>query len=265
MTIKRVLIFTIFVFSGFVTSVFSQFLNSKPVIEVPKGESRTFMLTNEIGLYFCGETNQHNTARYQGLSFLTEEFLEDLLIEVGGKPLDRSQAQATLYPDSLKRVYPQFGLTETITLTDSLPALILRLESSKRYLLKFTPLVSGSRRYRDFNISWDEDEKILFISRRNQLVENDGKRTISTIGIFSYPLADFFDGEFGSAGLQQPTNKFNCVAAGELHTMLDGKALLIVILGDTKKEITTMRNKILNKWHIKFEAPKTQIEGIRKI
>jgi len=265
MRIRHVLISFMLTILGFVSTGVAQQANSKPVIEVPAGESRTFMLTNDIGLYFCGETNQHNTARYQGLSYLTEEFLEDLLIEVGGKPLDRSQAKTTLFPDSLKRVYSSLDLTETVTLPDSLPALIFRLESSKRYLLKIVPLISGSRRLRDFNINWDANEKILFVSRRNQLVQNDKNRLISMMGIFSYPLADFFDAEFGTVPPQRKTLKFNSVQAGELNTMLDGRALLIIILGDTKKGITALRNKILNKWHIEFEAPKIQIEGIRKI
>ncbi|NOZ60065.1 MAG: hypothetical protein GXO74_00135 [Calditrichaeota bacterium] len=265
MTIRRALISFMLTIFGLVSTSIAQQRESKPVIEVPVGESRTFMLSNDIGLYFCGETNQHNTARYHGLSFLTEEFLEDLLLEIGGKPLDRGQAKTTLYPDSLKRFYSQLQLTETITLPDSIPALIMRLESPKRYLLKIVPVVSGSRRLRDFNISWDTNEKILFVSRRNQFVQNPQNHKVSLMGIFSYPLSDFFDGEFGNFTSLNLHQKFNSVVAGELNTMLDRKALVLVILGDTKKEITTLRNKILNKWHIEFEAPKTQIEGIRKI
>ncbi len=260
---RHVLILVFLFFGGIIRPGFGQQLS--PVIEVPKGESRVFMLTNSIGLYFCGETNQHNTARYHGLSYLTEEFLEDILIEIGGKPLDRSQAQATLFPDSLKRVYPVIRLSETINLPDSLPALIVRLESPKRYLLKIVPVISGSRRLRDFNIDWDTNEKILFVSRRNQFVRNSGKSRLSLMGIFAYPLADYFEAELGTFSQKNVASKFNAVKAGELHSMLDGKALTLVILGNSKKEIIALRNRILNKWHIQFETPKPQIEGIRKI
>ena len=92
----------------------------------------------------------------------------------------------------------------------------------------------------------------------------DGK-DVSLLGVFVYPLADYFFSELSPFKSYKVPQKFDAVEAGELHTMLDGRALILIILGSSKKEVINLRNKIINIWHIKFEAPKQQIEGIRKI
>jgi len=235
------------------------------VLHVPPQESRSFMLTNSIGLFYYGETGLCNISKFQGLSYLTQEFLEDYFLEVGGNILERSQADAYLYIDSLKRVYRSPDITETASINDTLPVLMIKLQSNQPFPLAIAPVISGSKKPQDFVIHWSSEDKILYIARKNHLVKHQKKNYPVWIGISSFPLGEF--SETGVDYLKENVEVFEqkTFIPGKINMYLNKYSYFFFLLGDSKKDILRMRNHILKTLNLEMKKREPQIEGVRKI
>ena len=64
----------------------------KKILIIPEGQSRTFMFTNRLGVFYYGETGAPNSTKLQGLSYLTKKILDDYVIEMNGTELSRTKA-----------------------------------------------------------------------------------------------------------------------------------------------------------------------------
>ncbi|HXX64564.1 MAG TPA: amylo-alpha-1,6-glucosidase [Bacteroidota bacterium] len=104
------------------------------------GSSRAYAYTNKESAYLYGETNAANSGSWQGFNVLGHRYLEDYRILVGGKPLDRSSAQTTVFPDYLQRQYPD-GIIEEVHPVDSLPAFFVRLRAERPLQIVFLPIL----------------------------------------------------------------------------------------------------------------------------
>ena len=69
--------------------------------------SRPFVYTNKASAFLYGETNDFNHPGWEGFTVFGHKFLDDVLVTVNGKQPDRHTATTTIYPDFLRRVYPE--------------------------------------------------------------------------------------------------------------------------------------------------------------
>jgi len=268
MSLKRVKVLLIIFWFLLNNNIFAQPIYpssyDKSVVIVPEGQSRTFMFTNQKGLFFYGETGQPNTSQYQGLSYLTYEYLEDYIIEISGVWLSRLQAEVHLMGEKLIRHFKSVSVEEEISMADSLPILTIKIRSKQKTPMAISPLISGSNKKQDFEIDWSTADKVLYIARKNHLVRNDNNNYPSWLGICSYP-----EGEYITTGLDRVTNKYKLaeekvINPGTINIYLESEALIFFIIGDTKNQVLEIRNIMLENLNIEIKNRKSQIEGVRQ-
>lgn len=238
---------------------------SPKIVIVPEGQSRAFMFTNRMGLFYYGETGLPNTSNLNGLSYLTHEYLEDYVIEAAGVPLSRSQAEVHLMGNSLIRYFKKLKLEEEITMVDSLPVLLIKIRSKQKTPLTLIPLISGSTRPQDFVVDWASSEKALFIARKNHLVGNNENNCPIWLGIHTYP-----EGEFTIAGTEKMVQKFTrtkqkAFCPGKINIYLESEAIILFIIGDNKSNLLKNRNLMLKALNIELKRQNSQIEGVRQV
>ena len=243
---------------------YSQEKITKNVVIIPKGQSRSFMLTNSNAAFFFSETGSANISSFQGLNVQTHEFLEDYIIEVNGKALNKGNAEAYLYPNKLIRKYENLELDEEITLLDSLPVLVIKLTSPKKLPLALVPCISGSNRSKNFVTYWTDEDKLLYIAKKNHMVRNEKEDYPVWIGIYTYPQAEFLSSDADIRKSYVGFNKSEGFLPGKLNYFLDGTAYIFFIIGDNKSDVLQKRKRVLKKYNIFIEKSSKKIEGVRK-
>jgi glycogen debranching enzyme len=93
---------------------------------VVRGASREYSFTNKESAFLYGETNAPNRTGWQGFNVGGHEFLDDYILVIDGRPVDRASAVTTVYPDYLLRTYPD-GIIEEVRPADSVAVLTLRI------------------------------------------------------------------------------------------------------------------------------------------
>lgn len=234
------------------------------MIIIPEGQSRTFMFTNRKGLFYYGETGLPNTSHYNGLSYLTHEFLEDYIVEIGGTQLSRSQAEVHLMGDKLIRHFKNCSVEEEISMADSLPILMIKIGSKQRAPMTIVPLISGSNQQQDFNVDWSASDKVLFIARKNHLVRDVENNYPIWLGICTYPEGEYT--AFGAEDLVKKSTlaKEQLFYPGKINMFIEAEAIILFIIGDSKNDLIRNRNLMLRQMNIEIKKNNSQIEGVRQ-
>lgn len=133
---------------------------------VVTGESREFVYTNKESAFLYGETNSGNTTSWQGFNVFGFEFLDDYVLIVDGKHLDRKDARTTVYPDHLVREYPD-GITEQVRPADSVALFSIIVTSKKSIDLQVIPCFTDGKKTSDYMIT--ADGGTVLIARANHL------------------------------------------------------------------------------------------------
>jgi len=96
-------------------------------IEV-SGTSREVAFTNKNAGVLYTETGSEHRSGWQGWRVYSRKMLEDYYVVAGGIPLSRKDVQRSVVtPYQLKRYYAN-GIEETVTLLDSLNALVIEVD-----------------------------------------------------------------------------------------------------------------------------------------
>ena len=96
-------------------------------VQVTKEENREYSYTDKKAGYWYGTTHQKDLQWYSGWNIAKKRIFADYTLSVGGKPLDRSEAECTVYPDRLVRRWD--NAVETFRMTDNLPIIHIDLET----------------------------------------------------------------------------------------------------------------------------------------
>ena len=235
----------------------------KKVIIIPQNQSRTFMFTNQTGLFYCGETSLPNTSQFHGLSYLTHEFLEDYFIEIGGTELNRSVSEVHLFSNKFIRYFKNIAIQEEVTIADSLPALTVKISSNQKAPMAIAPIIAGSSQSQDYVLYWSTSDKILYIAKKHHLVRDDEDNYPIWLGVCTFP-----DGEY-TTGYESLPNRDAFIEdeifiPGKLNVYLEGDAYIFFIINDSKAGVLRKRNKILKKMELDIEKSNSQIEGVRQ-
>ncbi len=170
----------------FSVSLARQSVTRKPIalddlaIEV-KGESRGVSFTNKNAGVLFTETSAEHRNGWQGWRVYAKEMLEDYRIIIGGYPLLRKEVTRTVVtPDHMKRYYAN-GIEETITLLDSLNALVVEVDNVKMPEVAVYPLFSDAGSEDDFELDFNKD--ILTIVHKNHEVRTEKENYPASISV----------------------------------------------------------------------------------
>ncbi len=116
------------------------------------GTSRGLEYSNGAGSFFATETNGDHRVGRHGWRVLSRRILDDYLLTVDNRELGKSQVHlAQVYPHQFQRAYP-IGVQETVTLLDSLDAIVVELSVVKGSMIGIRPLFSAPGAPADYEI-----------------------------------------------------------------------------------------------------------------
>jgi hypothetical protein len=131
------------------------------------GASREIVYTNKQGGVFYTETSAEHRSLSQGWRIRSHELLEDYSLTVNTKPLRKQDVvRAVVSPYQLKRIYAN-GIIETITMLDSINAIVVELDSVQGREVTVYPLFSDAHKESDFVTAFDRN--ILSIGHMNHI------------------------------------------------------------------------------------------------
>ena len=96
-------------------------------VEVTAEQNREYSYTDKQAGYWYGTTHQKELQWYSGWNMAKKRVLADYTLSVDGKPLDRSEAECTVYPDRLVRKWE--NAVETFRMIDNLPIIYINVET----------------------------------------------------------------------------------------------------------------------------------------
>jgi glycogen debranching enzyme len=177
------------------------------------GASRAFVFTNKESAFLYGETHASNRESWQGFNVFGHEFLDDYLLIADGKPVDRSRARVTVYPDVLIREYPG-GLREEVRLVDSLAVLVVTVSSSRPMEMGIAPLFADARSQDDFSIALSAATASLARTRHPARTERENYPvwlTIAAEGFAPTRISSSSGASFSPVQLHAPRGKKHVV------------------------------------------------------
>ena len=146
-------------------------------ISVTASENREYSYTDKKAGYWYGTTHQQGTEWYSGWNMAKKRILSDYVITIDGKAMERSEAECTVYPDRLVRIWG--NTVETFRMTDELPIIHIGIETDAE-----TGLTLDSSLISD---SYSSDGHDFFIpseapDKRILLAEDGSKGFVLTYG-----------------------------------------------------------------------------------
>ena len=103
-------------------------------IPVTPEENREYSYTDKKSGYWYGNTHSVASQWYSGWNIAKKRVLADYTLSINGEPLDRSQAECTVYPDRLVRKWE--NVTETFHMVDNLPILHIGIDTDAEHTSK---------------------------------------------------------------------------------------------------------------------------------
>ena len=130
-----------FVFSTFIACQ-NNSTSSFPSLHFDEVNNKQFIYTNKNVGFFVGNSHRVNNSDWEGWYIDGTQYLFDLQLYYGSHIINRdSVSRTSYYPYSFTRVYVS-GLNETITLLDSINAIIWEFESECGLSeLRFKPVI----------------------------------------------------------------------------------------------------------------------------
>ena len=116
---------------------------------IVRSPSREFAYTNKESAFLYGETNGDNTTSWQGFNVFGSEVLDDYRITIDGHALDRAAAITTVFPDYLRRTYPD-GIIEEVRPADSLALFFVTVTAQRPVEIAVMPLFTDGIDTADF-------------------------------------------------------------------------------------------------------------------
>ena len=219
---------------------------------VVQGSSRQVAFTNTQSGVFTTQTNAGHRSGWEGWRVRSRKILDDYALQIDGRDISRTDAvRATVYPDRLVREYPD-GLRETVTLLDSVDALVVELDGNAGRHIGVRPLYAGA--YADSEFTSFMRRGLIIIKRLNEGPDTPDtlSESIVTLGIspgtdvstfFHIPLTVGKDYSPLSAESAVPDSHYTIVfAAG--RTQLESWRAAGAVLGHSAAALSARRARI---------------------
>ena len=143
--------------------------------------SREVGYTNKQSGFWYSETNAEHHSGWQGWNVFSRKMLDDYRIEVDGTLLRKSDAQRTeVFPHQLTRWYRD-GISETVTLLDSIDVLVVELAGLHGRPVRISPLFDQSTNVADYRIV--AESQALLTSLRRYLAAPEANGAPAWVGV----------------------------------------------------------------------------------
>ncbi len=199
--------------------------------------SREVVYTNKEAGFFFTETHLPHRSGWHGWHVYAQEILEDYLLTIDGKPLERTSVNlAFVVPHQFTRVYTP-GVLETVTLLDSLNVLAVELSQLKGNLLSIHPLFRGAEDFTEYVVK-QVDHALLIASRRN--LESGG-----TPGVPAWIGITYTDTGNGSTRATGSLSAHGAFAPAGLQIALDDPTVTVLLVaGSNETETLALANSV---------------------
>lgn len=136
-------------------------------IEVSGGSREVVYTNKQAGVYYT-ETNAVDRSAWQGWRIMSKEVLKGYRLVVEGRPLLREDAiRALVQPHQFKRFYAN-GIEETVTLLDSINALVIEIDHVQAREVTIYPMFSDALNEEDYIT--DFYRNVLLILHKDRLI-----------------------------------------------------------------------------------------------
>lgn len=218
------------------------------------GESREVAFTNKQAGFFYTETNASHRTSWQGWHIMAKEVLEDYQLTIDNKPLRKADVHlAMVFPHQIQRAYP-VGVQETVTLLDSINAIVVELAKVKGKTVTLRPFFSNSHLLDDYIVK--SEQQVLLIAQKRHLQRTKDEDYPVWIGI-----------TFANAGASQPILQSDTVGtnfspAGIQSLIADPALTIILVAGDTEEQTIIQARDVSNKYSSLIVQRKERIERV---
>ena len=255
-TMKRILIF--FFSAILLASCGKRSTSSDPVtldeltIEV-YGSSREMGYTNKEAGFYYTESNSEQSSGWQGWHVMSKKILDDYALAVDGKDLRRQDVQLTLAkPHQFTRSY-KAGAQETVTLLDSVNALVVELTRTKGSSVTIRPLFTESLDSSDYLVN--STGSSVFIAKKNHPRQTSREDYPAWIGVT-------IAGREGRVVTDPQVHGHQFAPAFLEAPLADGNAVAILVAGNTLDETESLLNIVATEFHGMIQARKNRMEAI---
>jgi glycogen debranching enzyme len=224
------------------------------MIPVARDSSREIAYTNKEAGVFYTETNGEHRSGWQGWRIMSTEILENYRVNVNDHPLNKSEARAEAYPHQLVRVYPG-GTRETVTLLDSINALVIDLATFPEGMLRFQPYFTDSQNPDDYEISFERN--VLLIAKKHHLLRTQSENYPVWIGMA------IAGGNSGCIMSNVPDIDGQSLSPASIRVNSAGSnAVFVIVSSDTKSEAISRAQRVTAGYPSLIAERKTRIEKL---
>ncbi len=224
------------------------------MIEV-KAPSREIAYTNKQAGYFYTETNGDLRTGWQGWHIMSTKMMDDYILTIDGKPLIKKEARlARVFPHQLIRVYPDEVL-ETVTLLDSIDALVVELDGTKGKDLTVAPLFGDSHLSGDYVTRLEEN--VLLIAKSRHLRRTAKENYPVWIGLTAALTTSNSRARFDSLnfGARFSPAQFSAEIS-------NSSAAMILVAGDSASQVVSAAHEVAASYRQLIQKRKDRMERL---
>jgi glycogen debranching enzyme len=199
-------------------------------IDVPRDSSREIAYTNKEAGVFYTETNGRLRSAWQGWRVMSTEIMKGYSITLDGAPLLPATSRAAVFPHQIVRSYPN-GVTETVTLVDSVNAIVVELDNVAARRLLVRPLFSP----RADEFITKVLDGVLLVARKSRLTRSPAEDYPVWLGIAMTTPARAAPGARTGEGI---------APAGLQGVMHQSKTTVAIVLGETETQTAALAANI---------------------
>ncbi|MBI5214255.1 MAG: hypothetical protein HY960_00720 [Ignavibacteriae bacterium] len=219
-------------------------------IGVEAGSSREVAYTNKQAGVFYTETNGNHRSAWQGWRIMSNEILDDYRLMIDDSPLLKSEASALVRPHQLVRTYPN-GVKETVTLLDSVDALVIELEQINGDELLVRPFFSDFLTLEQCEASFEHN--VLLIARKRQLTRTEKGNFPVWLGV-----ATANPGLMNQSEIAQQSFS----PMGIKTVISNQKSIIVFVAGDTKEQTVQLAHSVLKNYSERISSRKERMETL---
>lgn len=224
------------------------------MIEV-KGPSREVAYTNKQAGYFYTETNGELRSGWQGWHIMSTKMMDDYSMTIDGRPLIKNDARvAQVFPHQLVRAYEN-DVRETVTLLDSVDALVVEIDGTKGKELTVAPLFGDSHLSGDYVAKWQEN--VLLIAKNRHLHRTAKENYPVWIGLTAAPATSNSRTRFDSLNFGPRFSPAQLSA--ELSS---SSAAIVFVAADSASQAVTSAHEVAASYQQLIQKRKDRMERL---
>lgn len=208
--------------------------------------SREVAYTNKQAGFYYTESNAPQDHSWQGWHIMSAKVMDDYRIAIDGTALDRTTiASATVRPDGMTRTYEN-GIEESLTLLDSIDALVVSVGRAKGSVITATAVIPGGS---SEELATEFREGIVLTARRRHMTRTAAEDYPVWIGVASVT------GEGSTPRAADASGEHIVSARG-------GSGIFFFIAGDTPEEVLATARDLRTSYAARLTTRRQRMEAL---